>query len=142
MLQAKLKLFLGLIVAGLMIWSADVPARPVPFASPGEDAGMIVGFPGERARDIYPVKFIAVDGHPIQHRDSIWLAPGKYEISVRIDASGLVQPRGRTTRPSRGDNRIELVVEAGRTYVIGAKLDRTRPGTEFNIILHRVTGDY
>lgn len=139
--QATLKLLLGLTLAGLLVWSSDLQARPVPFASPGDDAGMIVGFPGERARDIYPVTFIAVDGHPIQPRDSIWLEPGKYEISVRIDASGLVQPRGRTTRPSRGDNRIELVVEAGRTYVVGAKLDRSRPGTEFNIILHRVSSD-
>ena len=111
-----------------------------PFANPGEDVGGIVGAPAQPARDIYPVKIVAIDGEQIIPREVFWLEPGKYAFTVSAEitnSGGLKSTRGRV-REDDDINKIEVVVEAGKTYYIGAHFtgrDRRRP---YSTIVYRV----
>ncbi|WP_376691449.1 hypothetical protein [Wenzhouxiangella sp. EGI_FJ10409] len=138
-MQARKTLF-GL-VSGLAIGLMALPAAAgQPFANPGEDAGSIVGTPGQPARDIYPVKIVAIDGEQIIPREVFWIEPGKYVLTVSAEITnpgGLSSMRGRL-REDDDINEIEVVVEAGKTYYIGAHFtgkDRRRP---YNTVVYRV----
>lgn len=111
-----------------------------PFTEPGPDAAMIAGTPGKPANDIYPVSFVEIDGQNIPSRETFWLKPGKYELRVRpviSDIGGLRSISGRIQEdPDR--NVIELVVEAGKAYYIGARVDRTNRRQPYTTVLYRV----
>ena len=130
------------LIAGLAVAVMSLPASAdLPFASPGKDSGMIVGSPGEEARDIFPVRFIAIDGQNIQPREVIWLEPGKYTLTV---SSVIRNPRGLfRTRRSRGLeddglNEIEVVVEAGKSYHVGVHYEGRDRRAPYSTVIHRV----
>ncbi len=109
-------------------------------ARPGEHSATISGQPGSPANNLYPVRFLAVDGKRINGaREVIWLEPGRYTLTV---AAQITNPPGQSyRRPSLRDepsNTIEVVVEAGRTYYIYAQYDRARRGSEYQPVLHKV----
>lgn len=132
----------GLIVTALamVLISAGALAEELPFTQPGPDAAMIAGTPGKPANDIYPVSFVEINGRNIVNREVFWLKPGKYEIRVqpRISNSrGLSSISGRIQEdPDR--NLIELVVEGGKAYYIGARVDRTNRRQPYTTVLYRV----
>jgi hypothetical protein len=112
-----------------------------PFADPGDNAGVVTGQVGQRSQFIYPVEFIEIDGRLIAARDILWLKPGKYELTVRgfvTNPPGL-QRQSRSRRDD-GNNRITVVVEAGKEYAIGLK--RTDRSTEerYTTVLYKVSG--
>jgi len=111
----------------------------LPFAEPGQDSAMIVGALGRPAQYIYPVEFIEIDGKNIYPREVMWLAPGKYELTVRAFITNPPGLRSGTRfRESEGHNRITVVVEPGKEYSIGVKYDNSEPTRPFNTVLYRV----
>lgn len=111
----------------------------LPFAKPGDDSAMIVGAVGKRAQYIYPVVFTKIDDHNIHPREVMWLKPGEYELTIRAfitNPPGL--RRGGRSRSADGNDRITVVVEAGKEYSIGAKYDPAKPASMYNTVLYRV----
>jgi hypothetical protein len=113
--------------------------RP-PFAQPGPNAATVVGAPGAKARDLYEVRFIAIDGQQINPREAIWLEPGTYELTVSIRADfGSSAPTGLRRRQAPGYNTIEVELEAGKQYFILARYHRSgEDAGQYSVILHRV----
>lgn len=112
--------------------------RP-PLVNPGLDMAMVHGGPGAKARDIYAIEFIAIDGRNIEPRQTLWLEPGQYELKVRI----LNRPIPRTltlrSRSEDGFDRISVELEAGKRYDIRAHLDRYDRSRPYTVVLHNVT---
>lgn len=138
-MQTNLSIIRLVVAAALLAGSAAALAER-PFTQPGPDAAMISGTPGKPANDIYPVSFVEIDGRNIVNRDVFWLKPGKYEIRVqpRIrDSGGLTATRGRI-REGEGRNVIELVVEGGKSYYIGARVDPDNRRMPYTTVLYRV----
>lgn len=114
-------------------------AERLPHVSPGLDMAMVHGGPGAKARDIYAIEFIAIDGRNIEPRQTLWLEPGHYELKVRI----LDRPVPRTltlrSRSEDGFDRISVELEAGKRYDIRAHLDRYDRSRPYTVVLHNVT---
>lgn len=129
-----------LVIPALLLAFSSAALAERPFAQPGADAAMITGAQGRPAADIFPVRFVEIDGENIGSREVFWLKPGKYELKVQPrmrNIGGLQTMRGRV-REDRDINVIEVVVEAGKSYYIGARsnpLDRRVPYTP---VLYRV----
>lgn len=138
-MQTK-RIIFGLVV-GLTIGSITFPALAgQPFASPGEGFGAIVGAPAQPARDIYPVKVVAIDGEQIIPREVFWLEPGKYTLTVSAlitDPRGLSAMRGRVHEDD-DINKIDVVIEAGKTYYIGAHFTGQDRRAPYSTVLYRV----
>jgi len=125
--------------AALVALSASALAER-PFTQPGPEAAMIAGTPGQPANDIYPVNFVEIDGQNIPTRETFWLKPGKYELRVQPvirNAGGLRSISGRI-REDPDRNVIELVVEPGKAYYIGARVDRQNRRQPYTTVLYRV----
>lgn len=138
-MQTK-RIILGL-VAGLVTGSITFPVLAgQPFANPGEESGSIVGAPAQPARDIHPVKVVAIDGEQIAPREVFWLEPGKYTLTVSaqiINPRGLSAMRGRV-REDDDINKIDVVIEAGKTYYIGAHYTGKDRRAPYNTVVYRV----
>ncbi len=138
-MQAR-RIFINLL-AGLAIGLTALPAlAELPFADPGEASGSIVGAPAQPARDIYPVRVVAIDGQQIIPREVFWLKPGKYTLTVSPEITnpgGLSSMRGRL-RERDDINEIEVVVEAGKTYYIGAHFTGKDRRAPYNTVVYRV----
>lgn len=130
------------LLAALFL-AASFPAHAqddaLPFAKPGEDSAMIVGALGRPAQYIYPVEFIEIDGRNIHPREVMWLEPGEYELTVRAFITNPPGLRsGARSRSNEDNNRITVVVEAGKEYSIGVKYDVSRPASRYNTVVYRV----
>jgi hypothetical protein len=111
-----------------------------PFAGAGEPSGQIVGSPARPAGDIYPVRFVGIDGENIVPREVFWLKPGKYTLTVTpiiTDPGGLTTRRPHP-RQKEGMNKIDLVVEAGKTYYIGARYDNKNRRAPYSTVVYRI----
>ncbi len=110
-----------------------------PTTRPGPDSAMLIGSPGKASLNLYPVEFVAIDGRQIGARDTIWLEPGTYTLTVRM----LVRnPPGAQHRPAlrqKMNTQIEVVMEAGKTYHVLARYDRTQREGPYTTVLYRVT---
>jgi hypothetical protein len=130
----------GLIIAALMMTLSLSALADRPFAQPGPDSAMIAGTPGQPANDIFPVGFVEIDGQNIPRRETFWLKPGKYELRVQPvirDIGGLRSISGRV-REDPDRNLIEVVVEPGKAYYIGARVDRQNRRQPYTTVLYRV----
>lgn len=138
-MQVKLSIIRIALAAAMLVGSGAALAER-PFTQPGPDAAMIAGTPGKPANDIYPVSFVEIDGRNIVNREVFWLKPGKYEIRVQPqirNPGGLTATRGRI-REDEGRNVIELVVEGGKSYYIGARVDPNNRRMPYTTVLYRV----
>lgn len=128
------------LVLGLAL-GLSAPARAdLPFVQPGPDAGSIVGAPAQPARDIYPVAIIAIDGQQIAPREVFWIKPGRYLLTVSpkiTNPGGLTAMRGRV-REVEGINEIEVVVEAGKTYHLGARWEGRDRRAPYATVVYRI----
>lgn len=132
----------SLSLAGLLALAATV-AQPaiadVPFAEYGsKEAARVVGMGGRQAMYIYPVEFIQINDDNIAPREVMWLEPGRYEVAVRA----VVKNPPRLTRGSMrigdGQNRIELVLEAGKVYHVGLRYNTDNYRSPYSTVLYRV----
>ena len=110
------------------------------FTRPGSHAGQVIGDSQFPSKDLYRVEFIEINGRNISSaRDVMWLEPGTYNIKARMLARN---PPGMSYRSrgrhERGYNEIELVVEAGKTYYLGARYDRSDRRAPYRLVLYRV----
>ncbi|NBB91955.1 MAG: hypothetical protein GVY32_02160 [Gammaproteobacteria bacterium] len=131
----KLALITLLVAIALPTW-ADL----LPTTNPGPHAAMVTGALGEPGQDIYPVDFVQIDDTNIFPREVMWLEPGKYELRVRPFISrprGLQSPR-RRIQEADDLNRIEVVLEAGKVYHIGAHYHDKNLYEPYTLVLYRV----
>lgn len=127
----------------LMATSGPVSAQFLPTTHPGPHAAQVSGGLGQSIQDIYGVTFVGIDGRNIQARRELWLEPGRYELTVVIDAAFFRSPRPgiRRSQIQRGANKIEVELEAGKTYEIRGLFNREKPVNEaFSVIVWRVSG--
>lgn len=130
-----------LMLTGCLVTLAALPAlADSPFAQPGPESAMLAGTPGQPAQDIYPVRFVEIDGENIVSRETMWLKPGKYTFTVSAqirNPPGLNAMRGRV-RTQEGMNEIEVVVEAGKAYYIGAHYEGRERDKPYSLVVYRV----
>lgn len=130
--------FMAATAFGLSIQAASAES---PFTNPGPEAGQIVGSPAVPARDLYPVTVVTIDGDNVLPRETIWLQPGKYTLTV---SATIINPKGlpNSGRSNRfqedGLNEIEVVVEAGKTYYLAAHYDGKDRRAPYSTVVYRV----
>ena len=118
---------------------ASSHAERLPFAKPGPDSAQVNGAPGVRAQDIYAVEFIAIDGRNIPPRQTLWLQPGEYELTVRVLATQTRHNLMWRTRGEDGYNRITVELEPGKTYDIRALFERSDRRSPYSVVVHNVS---
>jgi hypothetical protein len=125
------------LTAGLTAQSALADS---PTTNPGPDAGQIVGSPAAPARDLYPVNIVEIDGNNILPREVLWLKPGKYEFTVSGTITEPQRPRLRRNPrfEKRGLNKIEVVVEAGKTYHLAVRYTGEDRRAPYSTVVHLV----
>lgn len=149
MRNSRLQSALVGLTAATMLFALALTAMPlaaedsVKFTRPGDHAATLVGDRGMPANDIYPVDFIEINGRPVgDDRSVLSLEPGMYTITVRMRVRN---PPGGTARfrerHERGYNQIELAAEAGKTYHIGAKYDRSDRRSPYSVVVYRIDGE-
>jgi hypothetical protein len=120
-----------------------VQAQRVPTTQPGPHAAHVSGVLGLPAQELYAVYFQEVNGVSIQPREELWLEPGSYTLTVLVDATHARSTPHHQRRPARGDargyNRIELELEAGKSYEIRARYDRTNRDQPYTVVLYKVS---
>lgn len=114
------------IIVSCMLMMVSAPANALPTTQPGPDAAKISGVQGQALQDRFGVRFVGIDGRNIEPREVLWLRPGRYELTVLIDAAYFRPPVAgiRRSRQQTGANTIEVEVEAGKTYEIRGFLNR------------------
>ncbi|QKK03218.1 MAG: hypothetical protein HND55_11485 [Pseudomonadota bacterium] len=134
------------IMFGLVILAVSATAAAqvmLPTTTPGPHAAHISGVLGKAGKEIFGVRFIEIDGRNIFPRSEMWLKPGSYTIKVLIDAAHSRRPPQfsghREHRRPDSYNEIELELEAGKTYEIRARYDRSDEAVPYRVILYKVT---
>ena len=141
-IQHMKRLLISITLVSLaLLLSLPAMAQRIPFAQPGADAARIVGQPGDPSKDIFGVRFVAVDGVniPGNGRETLWLEPGSYKLTVLGTIRDPMARRITRARHDPGYNIIEVVVEAGKTYHIGMKYDRSLKRSPYSTVLYRIT---
>lgn len=116
------------LLAAVFLTAAAAHAGSSGIASPGEPHGVVRTDVQKTARQIFPVNIVEIDGDQVSVDDQIavLLKPGRHLLKVRGGADmdntfGLKRRIGNTG----GDNSLEIVVESGKTYYVGGKVDRS-----------------
>ncbi|MFP4208931.1 MAG: hypothetical protein ACLFSC_09750 [Wenzhouxiangella sp.] len=114
------------VIAVFMLLVMPVNAAVLPTTTPGPQAARVSGVQGQVLKDRFGVRFVGIDGQNISPREVMWLEPGRYELTVTIDAAYFKPPVAgiRRSRQQSGANTIEVELEAGKTYQIRGFLDR------------------
>lgn len=115
----------------LLGFTAVVSAGNQALVSPNEPHGVVRVDVERKAEHIYPVKVVEINGDLVSVDDKValWLKPGKHTLTVR----GMVE-RDNTFGVSRSvgqgneDNSVEVTVEEGKIYYLGAKVNPRENG--------------
>ncbi len=138
-----MKTYSLLVAATLaLVLATPLAASSLPTTQPGPDAAQVSGTLGQTIQDLYGVRFVGIDGRNIQPRETLWLKPGRYELTVVIDAAFTRPPVPgiRQSRTQRGANTIEVELEAGKKYDIRGFFNRDKPVEEaFSVVVWRVS---
>jgi len=142
----KIRILLGIVFGTLLLLSITSFAHAQsgddwPLARGDDPYGIVVGSVGKRAEYIYPVEIVEVDGHNIHPREAVWLKPGEHTVKVRgfvTNPPGLRSSSRFTRRQPETSNMIELVIEEGKTYMIGLKNDLDNKIQPYRVVLYRV----
>lgn len=135
----------------------DPNARTV---RPSADAAQVTGVMGRPGHELFGVRFVELNGRNIPARDSMWLAPGSYILTVVIDAAHVRRPPaslrsrprnriaeddrlGEVQRPTLSgerlrDNQIRVELEAGKTYEIRARYNDDDRDSPYTLVVHRI----
>lgn len=85
----------------------------------------------KRAHHIYPVKVVEINGKLVSadEKVALWLAPGKHTLTVRgmVDRDSTFG-LGRSIGQGNEKNSVEVDVEEGKVYYIGAKVNPREGG--------------
>ncbi|NKI34284.1 hypothetical protein HFP89_03805 [Wenzhouxiangella sp. XN79A] len=107
-------------------------------ASQREGKAMLSGRPAIPNRDLFAVRFIAIDGRNISPRDILWVEPGPRTITVEIPrrfTESLINQQ-RETWPDFVD--IELELKPRHAYEIRGRYNRTDRDNPYDIVVDRV----
>lgn len=107
-------------------------------ASQREGKAMLSGRPAIPNRDLFAVRFIAIDGRNISPRDILWAEPGLRTITVEVPrqfTESLINQK-RETWPDFVD--IELDLKARHAYEIRGRYNRTDRDNPYDIVVDRV----
>ncbi|MEE4297272.1 MAG: hypothetical protein V2J20_11730 [Wenzhouxiangella sp.] len=138
------------LLAASLAFSSVAVARELPTTTPGPDAARISGVPGQFDQDLFPVTFVEIDGRNIQPREHLWLKPGRYEVTVLIQATDGFRPastppgvRRNWDRASKAERRaattIDVELEAGKTYQIRARYNaEEREGIPYSTVVWKI----
>lgn len=135
--------------AGLLALGATAQLGEVPgLASKDEPHGVVRVDVQRQAEQIFPVRVVEVNGNLVSADDkmALWLKPGKHTLTVRggvdfhgttfgLTTAGPTTDRAlrsatrmdntfgtqRTVGRSGGENKLEIEVEEGKIYYIGAE---------------------
>jgi hypothetical protein len=82
-------------------------------------------------KDVYPVAILEVDGklQPPPLRETLWLTPGKhtFKLAAKVqDGKTLLRGNNYNSRDKSKPGVLEIEVEAGKRYHLGAKLNGYR----------------
>ena len=108
-------------------------------AGPDQGKGVVAVAYDGKTQDVFPVLILDIDGkvQPQPPRDVYYLEPGKhtFRLGALLDSSANVQ-RGNAS--GRDEKRtLEIQVEAGKRYLIGAKLT-SRSAADWQPVVLRV----
>lgn len=128
MKHTALKVLTGIAMLAV---TAAVAAGTDALASQKDPHGVVRLDVEKRAQHIYPVKVVEINGNRVTVDDKIalWLKPGTHTLTVR----GMVD-RDNTFGVSRSvgqgneKNSVEVTVEEGKVYYIGAKINPREGG--------------
>lgn len=138
------------LLAATFAFASTGLARELPTTTPGPDAARISGVPGQFDQDLFPVSFVEIDGRNIQPREHLWLKPGRYEVTVLIQARDGFRPastppgiRRNWDRASAAERRaattIDVELEAGKTYQIRARYNaEEREGIPYSTVVWKI----
>jgi hypothetical protein len=125
----------------ILLWSLLVPiaalaaaalsgcASSTPFASQNEPHATLVLNGSPRARDLYPVRVQAVDGH-LTTRESLpvlQFKPGRYKLKLRpVNIHHMENLPGTVAGKSekRTQDTLTVTLDAGKTYYIAARISK------------------
>lgn len=130
-------LFLGLGLAG----GVAAGSASDFYADRDEPHGEVVGWSKGAADDVYDARLFEINGVNLPSaRKIVYLKPGEYTLKFRIVAEGHQPgPRTRITRNEpRGYNKLELMVEPGKRYYVGAKFTRGTSDFPWSIVVWKV----
>lgn len=116
----------------------DPSARTV---FPGPDAAQVSGVLGNSVRELFGVRFLAINGQNIRPRERMWLEPGSYTLTVAIIASHVRRPplhHSFNRREAAGQNEIQVELEAGKTYEIRARYNRENREAPYSLVVHQI----
>ncbi len=125
------------LISLLLVISLPAHSQELFFANKNEPHGKIIGNAENVANDIYSVNFVALNGDLFPKRSLMRLKPGKYTVKVVMGVTNLSQLPAVSNRNLDGKRELILVVEAGKSYYVGAKINRRR-GPRYHTILWRV----
>jgi hypothetical protein len=142
--ECKMKRYIATLLPTLLLLTLAAPLMAferIPSTNPGAHAARLVGQPGDPSKDIFEVRFLAVNGINIPGggREVLWLEPGRYEITVAGTARDPMARRFTRGRSDPGSNIIEVVVEANKSYHIGMKYDRSVKRSPYSTVVHRIS---
>ena len=103
-----------------------------------EGKAMLSGRPGIPNRDLFPVRFIAIDGRNISPRDILWVEPGLRTVTVQVPrqfTESLINQR-REKWPDFVD--IELDLKPQHAYEIRGRFNRTDRENPYELVVDRV----
>lgn len=107
-------------------------------AAEREGKAMLSGRPGIPNRDLFPVRFFAIDGRNISPRDILWVEPGLRLITVQVPEQ-FTEPvinQQREKWPDYVD--IELELKPQHAYEIRGRWNRTDRDNPYDIVIDRV----
>lgn len=94
-----------------------------------------------KPQQVFPVLIQDIDGkaQPLPLRETLYMAPGKhtFRLAPVLDSSANIQKGNAHRRGSDEAAVLEIDVEAGKRYLIGAKLD-DRKAAEWKPVVLRV----
>lgn len=125
-----------ILIAGCA--TTDSSNRNESEAAPREGRAMLSGRPGIPNRDLFPVRFFAIDGRNISPRDILWVEPGLRTITVQIPerfTESLINQQ-REKWPDYVD--IELELKPQHAYEIRGRYNRTDRENPYDIVVDRV----
>jgi len=138
--RVRTAIVLAFLAGAIFVLSPSLYAGS--FAKPGAQSAQINGGPGSPNRDVFAIEFTAIDGDEIFPRDILWLEPGAYEITARVDQAYTDSPPRVFHNPPTQDEYVtfQLDLEAGKFYNIRGQYNRNNRQRPYDIIVDRVAG--
>jgi hypothetical protein len=108
-------------------------------AGPDTDKGVVAVAYDGKTEDVFPVLILDLDGkvQPLPLKDVYYLAPGKHTLRLGAILDDSANVMRSNVNGSDAKRTLEIEVEAGKRYLIGAKLVN-RKAADWQPVVYRV----